>query len=295
MRALGVTALVVVAVPRSGFPEAAAGGGKTVENAPAALPVQWRATKDILEGMVRIPTGIFTRGSDTGPEDQQPARQIQLPNYYIDRTEVSAAAFAECVRVGACESARAYPETGAADLPAVGVSWQQAHDYCLWAGKRLPTEAEWEKAARSSTAWAYPWGETLDADHANFADGSSFETRGEKDKYRALAPVDSFPDGASSYGVINLSGNAAEWVLDWYSPSYYKRAPKRSPAGPLRGRQKVVRGGSFNDPAMEDMKSALAATSRLALDPHTAREWIGFRCAWLPETDLTIEGDPEEP
>ncbi len=261
--------------------------------APAPLGIPWISRQKLLEGMVQIPDGPFQRGDTPGGAAVQAPRKILLPSFYVDRLEVSRAAYHGCVAAGVCGPARTYPGPEGDDLPVTGVTWYQARDYCLWAGKRLPTEAEWEKAARGDTGWAYPWGDALDLAKSNA--GAFRPAAGGADPappvVPGLAPAESYPEGASPFGVLNLVGNAAEWVLDWYDPDYFKRAPVRTPRGPAKGTLKVVRGGSYlDDPA--EAASALSATARRAAGSFTARLDIGFRCAWVPEEDLTQVGDP---
>ncbi|MEW6774896.1 MAG: SUMF1/EgtB/PvdO family nonheme iron enzyme [Bdellovibrionota bacterium] len=265
-----------------------------VGEVPPPLSIPWRPVQEILEGMVRVPGGPFLRGASGGKTDEQPARKASLGAYYIDRTEVSAAKYQECSDLGACTPARIYPEESGPDSPVTGVSWFQARDYCLWRGKRLPTEAEWEKAARGDTGWRFPWGDLFDPKRANGADTADDGTLGGTDGFAALAPVESFPDGASPYGILQMAGNVSEWVLDWYDPEYYRRGPIKNPRGPSTGTQKVVRGGSWNDVQRAETGD-LRATSRTPLDFNAARAFIGFRCAWVAEEDLTHVGDPELP
>lgn len=267
---------------------------ETEDNAPAALPVPWKAVSEIISGMVKIPGATFRRGADDTEKDEAPARKIVISTFYIDRLEVTRADYTECVRVGACEDARPYPGITDPALPITGVNWYQAYGYCLWAGKRLPTEAEWELAARGTTDWQFPWGTDFDPKLLNFADWDEDETaRGGIDGYDELAPAESFPEGASPYGLLNTLGNASEWVMDWYSVGYYRLAPWKDPRGPGRGRRKVLRGGSFNDALDPEKPDALRVTDRQPVDAQTARPSIGFRCAWRSGEDLSQVGDPE--
>jgi formylglycine-generating enzyme required for sulfatase activity len=231
--------------------------------------------KDPVE-MVVIPAGTFIRGSAPGEGrlDEQPKRKIYLNSFAIDKYEVSNARYIAFLE----ETLHKPPlnvygdgplsgEKDIADLPVVQVTWHDAVDYCFWAGKRLPTEAEWEKAGRGSDSRLYPWGkEPPTPDRAQFDR--------EWDGKKTFRKVNSLPEGQSSFGVYQLSGNVREWTQDWYDAEYYANGPDRNPRGPETGILKAIRGGSWRS-----FDSDIRVTSRgkggFALKTHG----IGFRCA----------------
>jgi formylglycine-generating enzyme required for sulfatase activity len=191
--------------------------------------------------MVYVPAGEFLMGSGDdyryARPDERPQHTVYLDAFWIDRTEVTNAQYRKCVEAGACEEARCWDLDGydVPDLPVVCVHWDAAQAYAAWAGGRLPTEAEWEKAARGTDGRLYPWGDSEpDCDKANYlgcADGP--------------LPVGSHPEGASPYGVLEMAGNVWEWVADWYAEDYYSHSPDRNPQGPDSGEHRVGRGAAF--------------------------------------------------
>ena len=238
----------------------------------AALPVP--------DGMVRIPAGWFPMGSDpkadedAGPQEQ-PQRWVYVDAFEMDRYEVSNAHYLRFVlateRIGPPYwRIDPFPEKMARH-PVIGVSWQDAEAYCRWMKKRLPTEAEWEKAARGEDARKFPWGnEPAGWKKSNIAHPGS--KRGVK--YPPLANVDRYEHGVSPYGIYQLAGNVAEWVSDWFDPEYYQYGTSFNPTGPEWGEDHVYRGGSWN----EDPEVARSA-GRGAHAPDHRSYLIGFRCA----------------
>jgi formylglycine-generating enzyme required for sulfatase activity len=230
------------------------------------------ADQPVADGMVRVPGGEFVLGSppDVGLEDEQPQRRIHLDTFDIDRTEVSSAEYKRCVAAGqctepACAKADHKPETRG-DHPVVCVTWDQADRFCRWAGKRLPTELEWEKAARGTDGRKYPWGnEPPSCERARYT--------GCGDGTHAVGALAS----ASPYGALDMAGNVWEWVADWHHAAYYAIAPARNPVPPFTGDKKVVRGGSFSYG-----KDNLTTHGRTFDVPTIAYDHVGIRCARAP-------------
>jgi formylglycine-generating enzyme required for sulfatase activity len=205
-------------------------------------------------------------------EDEVPQHVVSLNDYYIDKFEVTTAQYREFI---AHHNKPAPKFWEAVDLqvhatrPVAGVTWFDADAYCRAYGKRLPTEAEWEKAARGADGREFPWGDdSPTAKHANF--DHCCEWKG----YGSYSPVGSYEPGKSPYGVYDLAGNVWEWVADWYDLQYYSSTPAANPPGPHKEGKKVQRGGSWNYPARE-----LRAAWR-GRDPPTEQDRdVGFRCA----------------
>ena len=216
--------------------------------------------------MVRVPAGEFTMGSDNGDSDEKPVHRVYLDEFYIDKFEVTNEEYAKCVDAGSCSENPKYDEFTDQRQPVVGVDWNQADTYCKWAGKRLPTEAEWEKAARGTDGRTYPWGEEIDCTMANYDNCGHNKTK----------PVGSYPSGASPYGAMDMAGNVWEWCADWYDNNYYCNSPSRNPTGPTSGKYRVLRGGSWLD--LEGYRY-LRTSARDRVGPSNRLSFIGFRCA----------------
>jgi formylglycine-generating enzyme required for sulfatase activity len=226
--------------------------------------------------MARVPGGPFPRGSRLlGGPDERPVRSVMLEEFYMDLYEVTNEDYLRFVAATGHKKpdVMVFPEdisllTGPRQ-PVVGVDWQDAFDYCRWAGKRLPTEAEWEKAAHGPVGMDWPWGPEFVKWYAN--------VDGDEDGYRYTAPVGSFEKGRSPYGLYDMAGNVSEWVSDWYSPTYYEDGTLIRPPGPDSGDLRVHRGGSWNDP-ISDSRS----DKRYAVFPYRRDATVGFRCAMDP-------------
>ncbi len=232
--------------------------------------------------MVYVPAGEFLMGSPDGEGDydEHPQHTVYLDAFWIDKTEVTNAMYQKCVDAGTCRPNKYnYSVFNNPDQPVVGVSWYDAKAYCEWAGKRLPMEAEWEKAARGTDGRIYPWGNEWDVHttkRLNFADkNTDFAWSDEEadDGYQNTALVGSYPAGASPYGALDMAGNVWEWVANWYDSDYYVRSPKRNPTGPDSGDARVLRGGSWG---FDQINVRTAHRSRNLPDGRSPS--VGFRC-----------------
>lgn len=225
--------------------------------------------------LVYVPQGSFTMGyfgSDQG--DERPEHQVTLDAYWIDQTEVTNAMYAKCVADKKCDPPESiksstrkeyFGNPDFANYPVIYVSWEDAKKYCEWAGRDLPTEAQWEKAARGPDGRLYPWGNTQPKNTLLNYLGS-----GLKD----TSKVGSYPDGASMYGALDMAGNVYEWVNDWYSSVYYQSSPLENPLGPVSGTFRVARGGAWG---YSDEYARSSYRNRYTQD--RAFFSYGFRCA----------------
>ena len=248
-------------------------GGTTHNQTPAPTPHVELIGKDGAP-MVLVPAGEFTMGSDKGDEDEAPTHRVSLHGFYIDKFEVTNGRFAKYV-----EAIQSEPPWGFADKdtpvthaerPVRWVNWMDAMGYCLWVGKRLPSEAEWEKAARGTDERMYPWGNDPPTPvHAVYGlkEGGA----------ETVSVIGNHHMGQSPYGVQDLAGNLYEWVMDWYDADYYSNfinSPAINPRGPSEGTAKVQRGGSYiNTPYR------LRTSFRTKGDPTEQDPNVGFRCA----------------
>jgi formylglycine-generating enzyme required for sulfatase activity/RNA polymerase subunit RPABC4/transcription elongation factor Spt4 len=226
--------------------------------------------------MVYVPEGEFLLGAADADvqesSDGLTQRTIYLDAFWIDRTEVTNSQYALCVSSGGCDPLpylnsntrnHYFDAPEYADFPVIYVSWYEAQAYCLWGGRRLPTEAEWEKAARGDDDRSFPWGEGIDCDLANYG-GCTGDTAG----------VGSYPDGASPYGALNMAGNVYEWVANWSGETDSDSLPLDFPNDPLSDDYRVLRGGSWND-----FYGFLRTSNRFWYLPDDTRSTVGFRCA----------------
>jgi len=233
--------------------------------------------------MVLVPAGSFPMGVPPGDRDggrdEYPRHMVELDAFYIDAYEVTNARYLNFVKATGhrvpqhpTNPARTLWKDGqvssaVAERPAVNVDWHDAHAYCTWAGKRLPTEAEWEKAARGTDDRRFPWGNVEPtAKHLNF----NQQWIGEK----TLMPVGSYEAGKSPYGAYDMAGNVWEWVADWYNDRYYEKSPAKNPPGPETGTDKVLRSSGW---AVET--PLVRIFTRVKSAPTIRNESTGFRCA----------------
>ncbi len=247
------------------------------------------------DGMIQvfIPAGSFRMGAldPKAQADEEPDRQVSMHAFWMDKVEVTVGMYKLCVEAGACEPPKDFTSNSHQDYfnsgkydnyPVVNVTWGDAKAYCEWAGRRLPTEAEWEYAARGADFRTYPWGDQRpDASLANFNRLANDTTA-----------VGTYPAGASPFGILDMAGNVWEWVNDYYDPNYYQLAGNQSPPGPVapaagQGQRRVIRGGSWIDTEQDlrvsnrgfangpDPEADL--NSPAYFGEHSNR--IGFRCA----------------
>ena len=266
--------LLKLQVPQSGRAEGALSG-----NRPSSVE------KGDPKNMILVSPGFFIMGSNRSLEDETPEHRVYLDSYWIDKYEVSAGKFAEFLntldnvkgyyldnKFGTLYyDSRFHSRPGLENYPINNITWHAADEYCKWKEKRLPTEAEWEKAARGTTAQAYPWGNIPPSDTL----ARYFQTWTKEEKHKVMVPVQALTEGQSPFGLYNMAGNVKEWVDDWYDREYYnEQSEYANPRGPIGGEFKVVRGGSWRD-----MKGFIYSTFRNSGNPKSRMDDYGFRCA----------------
>ena len=256
---------------------------------PTTNPLEIYSTKisekDGME-MVFVPAGEFTMGSpeEIANDNEHPQHEVYLDAYWIDQTEVTNAMYRKCVIAGSCSgpffiSSYSYKQyfwdQSFNNYPVISIDWNQAQAYCIWAGRQLPTEAQWEKAARGTDSRSYPWGNKFDCNKGNFDDETYIDldvVQGGPncDGYSDTSPVGTFKDGVSPYGALDMAGNVKEWVADFYGLYSYDQL--NNPTGPSSGSKHVIRGGSWID-----LEGGVNTTFRYGGD--TLYNNTGFRCA----------------
>ena len=275
----------------------------TTTSTPDSMPARTIREQDGME-MILIPAGTFIMGSAEdnvlSAADEQPQRDVQLDAFYIDKYEINVEQFSAFLnRLGsyrrACENVdctlprnlagytnyleeqdlgdgtiQYYPMTGFANYPANHISWYGAKSYCESVGARLPTEAEWEYAARGKDGRLYPWGDNAPDETLAVFQSENFDN---------LKPVDALPDGASPFGVFGMAGSLWEWTSDWYNEIYYQEAPNINPQGPETGFTRVVRGGAW---PFNNQSDRIRTSNRYSLTPDFISSTVGFRCVRDP-------------
>jgi formylglycine-generating enzyme required for sulfatase activity len=226
--------------------------------------------------MLYVPQGEFEMGTNEGFSHEQPVHTVALDGFWIDRTEVTNAQYSLCVQTGECTPPLLsssltrdsyYGDSDYDDYPVIWASWHDAVDYCSWAGARLPTEAEWEYAARGPEGLDYPWGDRAPDDSlANFSSNVGDTMK-----------VGAYPNGASWCGALDMTGNVWEWIADWYAEDYYEGSPSQNPSGPPSGEDRVGRGGSCCMSVADAY--LLRGASRFWSYPLHRYHHAGFRCA----------------
>jgi formylglycine-generating enzyme required for sulfatase activity len=226
--------------------------------------------------IVFVPAGQFLMGSPESdsnrePGSEEPQHTVYLDSFWITKTQITNTMFNICVSAGACAYSAShatnpnYLDPLFADHPVVYISWDMAQTYCEWTGGRLPTEAEWEKAARGPDGQRFPWGEEMA--RIKFANANN--------EIGNTTVVGTFPFGASYFGALDMGGNVREWVADWYDPGYCSISPAVNPLGPETGEKKVLKGASYRDPWRYSR-----AANRLAHEPASPGDVRGFRCVY---------------
>jgi formylglycine-generating enzyme required for sulfatase activity len=224
--------------------------------------------------MAVVPVGPFMMGSSMGDADEQPVHRVYVETFFMDKYQVSVGQYAKFLDATSQEAPPDWTTMNRSQhqkRPIVNVDWMDADAYCTWAGKRLPTEAEWEKAARGTDGRTYPWGNEYPTKFFANVSQENWNNHG------ALTPVGTFENGKSPYGIYDMAGNVWAWVSDWYDPDYYQSSPSQNPTGPPWGESKVIRGGSWGSGP-----EALRSADREIHSPSFRGLGTGFRCAKTP-------------
>lgn len=234
--------------------------------------------------LLYIPEGEFIMGSEEGQVDELPVRNVTLSAYWIDETEVTNGMYQQCVNAGICDPPReTFSSTNPNyfgniefnDYPVIYVDWNMANTYCTWAERRLPTEAEWEKASRGKDDRNYPWGDSFDGQRLNTCDANCLESWANlafDDGYADVSPIGSFPSGKSIFQTLDMLGNVWEWTNDYYG-LYDSSLTTSNPSGPASGTQRILRGGGY------DLDGIFRVSDRYNVSPFEVDDNIGFRCA----------------
>jgi formylglycine-generating enzyme required for sulfatase activity len=253
------------------------GAGEGKDTVPSRPSISLKEPHTALVGirhnvaMVLIPAGEFAMGSDRGQDDEQPVHRVSIKAFNLDVHEVTVSRYAEFLASQKPDPPFKWNEATARsheNKPVIGVNWYDARDYCRWLGKRLPTEAEWELAARGTEGRLYPWGSA----HPTKGHANAGQTRWQG--YDTLTNVGRYEPGKTPDGVYDLAGNLWEWVADWYDPTYYQFSVRDNPKGPSAGPLRALRGGAWNN----DSK-AIRSSNRAGYAPDARRNDVGFRCA----------------
>jgi len=238
------------------------------------------------DGMTQlyVPPATFLMGAEESDpeagEGEKPAHPVTLDGYWIDETEVSNMQYVLCVEAGKCAPSKFVDNQlyNGENYPVVGIDWLDAQDYCTWAGGRLPTEAEWEYAAKGNEGFIYPWGNEYNGNFLNACDLNCSESWADlevDDGFSMSAPVGSFPDGASWVGALDMAGNVWEWIQDWCGE--YDHGSLENPPGPDDGRCKIIRGGAWASPPA-GLRTTYRIINTSEISPDIRHPNIGFRC-----------------
>jgi serine/threonine-protein kinase len=263
-----------VPVPTNPPPQISAKDGMTLLYIPAG-DFQMGSTEVQFQAAVTACVSLGNKQADCQASfiNEKPVHKVSLDAFWIDQTLVTNGKYAKCVKDGIClpplrtdsnTQKTYYGDAQFFDYPVINVIWSQANTYCKWAGRSLPTEAQWEKAAHGADGRTYPWGEGIDPQKATY-------------NAKDTTQVGSFPTGASPYGAADMAGNVFQWVADWYDEKYYTNSPDQNPTGPESGTLRVLRGGSWNNNEI-GLRSSLRGKD----DPAKGFADVGFRCAISP-------------